>query len=124
MLTVELSTLSDELVEQATLQRLPPGWTLETHQDEESRYWVALIFNEEGLQQWRMEDITLKQVLLHAVGWLTLRNYKLPEGSPWVRRFDEITTERLHEAAYRATGPEEVPDLDPVELQSVYKLKR
>jgi len=123
MLTVELATLSDDLVEKSAKDHLPVGWTLKSYQDE-SRYWVAIVFNAEGLQQMKFEDITLKQVLLHVVGWLVMRNYQLPEGSPWVRRFDDITAEKAHEAAYQVTGPEEVPDLDPVELQLVYELKR
>lgn len=124
MLTVELATLPEALIEKSAKDHLPPGWSLKVHQDEESRYWVSVLFNADGIQQMRYEDITSKQVLLHTVGWLVMRNYQLPEGSPWVRRFDEVTAERAHEAAYRVKGSEEIPDLDPAELQSVYKLKR
>jgi hypothetical protein len=120
-LTVELATLSEELLEDAARERLPPGWYLEITQNETTDMWRVRVLDDNRAEQWKVVDITPKQVLLHAVGWLEIRDSQAHVNPQWARRTGEITTQRLHEAAFRQTAPEKDPaDLDPEEVVAVY----
>ncbi len=118
MLPAELASLSEELLEGYLRERLPSGWKFEISQDD-TDFWVVVLMGSQGETQWKISDITPKQVFLHAIGWLSTRNRSA--NPSWVRRSGEITQQRLHEAAFRTSSPDSGPeDLDPSEVASVY----
>lgn len=123
MLTVELASLSEDLIEAGIRESVPEGWTFDAYQDADSRLWVAKFHNGTSTE-WEISDITLKQVLLHARGWLEVRKIKIPDGSRWAPRVKEVSLDRVHDLAYRVVSDDGPPDLDPGEISSVYSSPR
>jgi hypothetical protein len=124
MLTVELASLREDAIREHIREQTPEGWVFTVGQSEESRLWESSFRDVKGDLQWEIADITLKQVLLHALGWLEVRKVSLPVGSRWAPRTGDVTNDRVHERAYRATSDDGPSDLEPDEISSVYSSSR
>jgi hypothetical protein len=118
-LTVEIASLREDEIRENVNRSAPEGWSFNVEQSGESRLWVASFKDSKDVLQWEVSDITLKQVLLHALGWLEVRKI-LPE-SRWAPRKGGITTDRVHDRAYSMTSEGGPSDLEPDEISSVYE---
>jgi hypothetical protein len=100
-------------------QHLPPGWQIE-HTWADGWYGVALK-NDQGADVWVGGKSDPKLVYLDALGWLVLRDHKTQHPA-WRPRTEEVALYRRTEPVVVATPDPE--DLDPAEVDAVYKTSR
>jgi hypothetical protein len=121
MFDVDVVHLKEDALRALVQEQTPEGWYFTVDQSSETRLWEACFLDSKGESQWEISDITLKQVLLHALGWLQVRRVKLPEGSLWAPRTVDRAADRAHERAFQATSNEVISDLETEEIASVYE---
>lgn len=96
---------------------LPIGWRLTLRG--EARYSVAELHDETGQRVWISSNPDPKLLYLEGLGWLRVRNHK-PSHPAW--------RPREREALLRVPNPvsqdPDPPDLDPAEIEAVYKSRR
>ena len=98
-------------------ESLPKNWVL-GHKVHEG-WHQASILDDEGTQKWAGERADPKILFLDGLGWLSLQAHQV-RNPVWRPRTQEVP---LH----RPPLKEEVPDpldLDPSEVESVYKTSR
>lgn len=96
---------------------LPREWVLK-HETQDG-WHRALIFDGEGNQKWAGEQADPKILFLDALGWWRLQTHQV-QNPVWRPRTQEVTLQR-------PPLKEEIPDpldLDPNEVESVYKTSR
>jgi hypothetical protein len=124
MLDVDVVHLKEDALRSLVQEQTPDDWYFTVDQSSETRLWEARFLDSKGVLQWGISDITLKQVLLHALGWLEVRKVKLPEGSLWAPRTVDRVVDRVHERAFQVTSNEGISDLEAEEIASVYSKTR
>jgi hypothetical protein len=98
-------------------ERLPLGWRLTLR--EEEGYSVAELYDETGSRVWLNSSPDAKALYIDGSLWLMTRDHK-PQHPAW--------KPREHEAILRAPNLHsrdlDRPDLDPAEVEAVYKNRR
>ena len=121
-LDLDTSTWDANRLQQEIAIRLPAGSEFKVAPTEDQKQWVASVIDDQQVEIWSGVAITTQLALLNLLGWLETRNSKLSDSSPWVRRRGDLNPQRVHELVYSKTYvTEEVPDLDPAEVEAVYK---
>jgi hypothetical protein len=121
-LDLDSSTWGADRLQQEITLRLPAGCDFKIVPTEDQKQWVVSVIDDQQVEVWSSVSLTTQLALLNLLGWLETRNSKLSESSPWVRRRGDLNPQRVHELVYSKTYvTEEVPDLDPAEVEAVYK---
>ena len=121
-LDLDASTWDADRLRQEIVNRLPVGCEFKVTPTEDQRQWIASVIDDQQVEVWSSIALTTQLALLNLLGWLETRNSKLSDSSPWVRRRGDLNPQRIHELLYSKTYvTEEVPDLDPAEVESVYR---
>ena len=121
-LGLDVSTWDSDRLQQEIVIRLPSGCEFKLVPTEDQKQWVVSVIDDQLVEVWSSVALTTQLALLNLLGWLETRNSKLSDSSPWVRRRGELNPQRVHELVYSKTYvTEEVPDLDPTEVEAVYK---
>lgn len=121
-LGLDVSTWDSDRLQQEIAIRLPSGCEFKLVPTEDQKQWVVSVIDDQLVEVWSSVAITPQLTLLNLLGWLETRNSKLSDSSPWVRRRGDLNPQRVHELVYSKTYvTEEVPDLDPTEVEAVYK---
>lgn len=105
-----------EEVRQKILSFLPVGWTFE----EETIGEVFRVRLRHEVIEWEACHIDLQWLLLSACGYLWSKKHRPAPDSPWVRRHNPIAKT----VTSRMVGLPDPEDLDPKEIESVYKAQR
>lgn len=98
---------------------LSPDWRLESRTTDDG--WPCLVLtNEEGVQ-WEGEHPDPKILYLNALGWVSYRKRQYKVKNPvWQRRNEEVPLAR---PPVKEETPDP-PDLDPDEVDAVYRSSR
>jgi len=104
-----------------TLQRLtsslPLEWKLTLRV--ESGYAVAELHDDKGERRWLSSNVDPKLLYLEGLGWLRVRDHKTVH---------PVWRPREHEVVLRVPNPvtdePDPPDLDPSEVDAVYRTRR
>ena len=124
-LSLDASTWDADRLRQEIAIRLSAGWEFTVTPTEDQKQWFSSVIDDQQQEVWSSIALTTQLVLLNLLGWLETRHSKLPESSPWVRKRGDLNPQRVHELVYSKTYvSEEVPDLDPVEIEAVYSNSR
>jgi hypothetical protein len=119
-LSFDASNWDEDRLRQEIAIRLPDGWGFNVLPSEEQTHWISSVVDDQKVEVWSSSGLTLQLVLLNLLGWLEVRNTSLSDSSPWVRKRGELNSQRVHDLAYsKVYVQEEVPDLDPVEIDAV-----
>jgi len=112
---------ADRLQQEITI-RLPAGWGFKVNSTEDQKQWVVSIIDDQQVELWSSVALTTQLALLNLLGWLEVRTSNLSDSSPWIRRRGDLNPQRVHDLVYSKTYvTEEIPDLDPAEIEAVYK---
>jgi hypothetical protein len=113
-----LTWTSDEVHERLR-SVLPAGWSLE--RTTEAGWHRVTLLDPAGIQQWTGEHPDPKFVGLDALGWLRLRNHQVKHPA-WKPRETEVP---LYRDPVLVSAPvPDPPDLDPSEVEAVYRTTR
>lgn len=124
-LDLDASTWDAVRLQQEIVLRLPIGYGFTVAPTEDQKQWVSSVIDDQQVEVWSSVALTTQLALLNLLGWLETRNSKLSDSSPWVRKRGELNPQRVHELVYSKTYvTEEVPDLDPAEVEAVYSKSR
>jgi hypothetical protein len=124
-LSFEASTWDETRLRLEITLRLTVGWRFLVTPSEDQTHWVSSIFDDQEVELWSSQGLTLQVALLNLLGWLEIQANPLSDTSPWVRRRGELNPQRVHEiVSQRFPVQEEVPDLDPAEIAAVYSNAR
>jgi hypothetical protein len=113
----EVAMWSVEETLQQLKSALPLGWKLTVRV--ESRYTVAELHDDKGDRCWLSSNPDPKLLYLDGFGWLMVRNHKTTHPI-WRPREREVVL-RVPNPASNDPDP---PDLDPSEVDAVYRTKR
>lgn len=112
----EMTTWSAEDALARLKIEVPSDWTVEVDASDEG---VSLVLsNSEGEQMWAGGHIEPKILFLDALGWLSTRSHAFSPA--WQPRTQEVPLHRP-EIQQKMDDP---PDLDPEEVEAVYKSTR
>lgn len=107
---------ADEIFQHLT-SALPVGWTISVRDD--SGYVVGELHDDKGARQWCNASLDPKTLFLDGLGWLVGRDHKTVH---------PVWRPREREVEFRVPNPisdqPERPDLDPDEVDAVYRAKR
>jgi hypothetical protein len=121
-LGLDASTWDADRLQQEIVLRLPDGCEFRIAPTEDQKQWVASVIDDQQVEVWSSVALTNQLALLNLLGWLEVRNSKPSNSSPWVRRQGDLNPTRVHELVYsKMYVEEEIPDLDPAEVEAVYK---
>ncbi len=124
-LGLDASTWDADRLKQEIAIRLPPGWEFNLVPTEDQKQWSSSITNDQQVEVWSSVAITAHLALLNLLGWLETRSSSPADSSPWVRRRGDLNPQRVHDLVYSKTFvTEELPDLDPAEIEAVYSKLR
>jgi hypothetical protein len=116
MFPFEILTAEEALTQ--LKQEIPASWIVSCVKRKDNWYQASLT-DSEGQVQWSGEHLDPKILLLDALGWLQTRNHQVKHPA-WKPREHEVP---LYRPPITGVIPDP-PDLDPIEVEKVYKTSR